>query len=178
MLAVASSHFSKWQKIHDHDSRQYLKKAFCSLQSRLKDPSLVYEEGTIVAMLSLLSYEVGIQFPFFFLGKIQAADPLQIFNGASGWVPHYNGIMGWLSARGNCSDLNPFIKTWVGMVDTQKALNLGGSTTPEVQKWLESSISWTGNCNAIDPFFGCSARLPRLMVYHKQSKLMDLLSID
>ncbi|EXJ72491.1 uncharacterized protein A1O5_04996 [Cladophialophora psammophila CBS 110553] len=152
ILAVASSHYSKWQKIQDRESLRYLKKALSSLQSRLKDPALVYQESTIVAMLSLMSYE--------------------IFNGAAGWAPHYQGVLGWLAARGNCSDLNSFLKTWISMIDTQKALNLGGSTTAEVQRWLESGNSWTSNCNTIDPFFGCSVRLPRLMA--AAAKLFDI----
>lgn len=58
ILAVAASHYSKWQRVEDRDSRQYLRKAFASLQARLKNPKLIYEESTMVAMLSLLSYEV------------------------------------------------------------------------------------------------------------------------
>lgn len=58
MLAVAASHYSKWQRTEDRESRPYLRKAFAFLQSRLRDPRLVYEETTIVAMLTLLSYEV------------------------------------------------------------------------------------------------------------------------
>jgi len=58
ILALAASHYSKWQSREDRESRQYLRKAFASLQSRLKDPKLVYEENTVVAMLSLLTYEV------------------------------------------------------------------------------------------------------------------------
>ncbi|KAL2394090.1 hypothetical protein ABEF93_003387 [Exophiala dermatitidis] len=153
ILAVAASHYSKWQRREDRESRHYLRKAFASLQSRLKYSKLVYEENTVVAMLSLLSYE--------------------IFNGTKGWAAHYQGIRGWLSARGNSSDLNPFIKTWFAMIETQKALNIGGCTTPEVQSWIDSSATWTDGANAsIDPFFGCSVRLPRLMA--AAAKLYDL----
>lgn len=88
----------------------------------------------------------------------------QIFNGSTRWLPHYHGILGWLAARGDCSDLNPFIKTWISMVDTQRALNLGGCVTPEVERWLESGALWMDDTDAIDPFFGCSVRLPKLMV--------------
>ncbi|KAJ9493651.1 hypothetical protein LTR96_011007 [Exophiala xenobiotica] len=151
MLAVSSSHHSKWRKSNDSESRQYLRKAFRSLQERLKDQSLVYEETMLVAMLSLLSYE--------------------IFNGSTRWLPHYHGILGWLAARGDCSDLNPFIKTWISMVDTQRALNLGGCVTPEVERWLESGALWMDDTDAIDPFFGCSVRLPKLMAV--AAKLYD-----
>lgn len=58
------------------------------------------------------------------------------------------------------------------MVDTQKALNIGGCTTPEVQRWLDSGSSWTGGDDAIDPFFGCSVRLPRLMVRHSREHVL------
>lgn len=50
------------------------------------------------------------------------------------------------------------------MVDTQKGMNLGGPIAPEVERWLDSGASWTDGSVAIDPFFGCSVRLPRLMV--------------
>lgn len=58
MLAVAASHYSKWQKTQDTESRPYLRKALLHLQARLKDPRLIYTEGTVVAMLLLVSYEV------------------------------------------------------------------------------------------------------------------------
>lgn len=74
--------------------------------------------------------------------------------------------MGWISARGDCSDIHPFFKSWIAMVETQKALNLGGDLNPEVQRWLKSGLTWTQRGSAIDPFFGCSAALPPLMVSH------------
>lgn len=164
MLAVSASHYSKWQKSIDRESRQYLCKAFMSLQERLNDRSLVYHETTIVAMLSILSYEVMLKSSPTSLAECLADNTAQIFNGSTGWLPHYNGILGWLAARGDCSDLNPFIKTWIAMIDTQKALNLGGRPTPEIERWLESGTNWTDRIDAIDPFFGCSVRLPKLMV--------------
>lgn len=56
-LAVAASHYSKWQTAEDQ-GRTYLTKAFTSLRDRLRDPKVVYTENTISAMLSLMSYEV------------------------------------------------------------------------------------------------------------------------
>ncbi|KAK5310910.1 hypothetical protein LTR93_011892 [Exophiala xenobiotica] len=49
------------------------------------------------------------------------------------------------------------------MVDTQRSLNLGGTTIPEAQRWLDSGGNWIDQGSTIDPFFGCSVRLPRLL---------------
>ncbi|KAJ9493672.1 hypothetical protein LTR96_011029 [Exophiala xenobiotica] len=49
------------------------------------------------------------------------------------------------------------------MVDTQRSLILGGTTIPEVQRWLDSGGNWINQGSTIDPFFGCSVRLPRLL---------------
>lgn len=143
MLAVAASHYAKWHVGRGSEAAKYLKPAFSALHARLQDPKLVYNENTAAAMLSLLSYE--------------------IFNGSTTWPIHYAGLCGWLAARGDSSDLQPFIKTWIAMIDTQRSLNLGGTTIPEVQRWLDSGSHWVTRESAIDPFFGCSVRLPRLM---------------
>lgn len=58
MLAVASSHHSKWRQNSKGEPRAHLRKAIVSLQERLKSQNLVYEETTITAMLTLLSFEV------------------------------------------------------------------------------------------------------------------------
>lgn len=143
ILAVAVSHYAKWHAQRRREAGQYLRPAFLALHARLQDLKLVYSENTVAAMLSLLSYE--------------------IFNGSSTWPTHYEGICGWLAARGDSSDLQPFIKTWIAMIDTQRSLNLGKTTMPEVQRWLDSGQHWLSNECAIDPFFGCSVRLPKLM---------------
>lgn len=57
------------------------------------------------------------------------------------------------------------------MIDTQRALNIGGGVTTQIQLWLDSSASWVDQAEKpiIDPFFGCSVRLPRLMVGSRPS---------
>lgn len=111
--------------------------------------------------------------------SVFALTKFQIFNGTSGWASHYQGLLGWLSARGACSDLNPFIKTWFAMVETQKALNVGGRPIPEVQCWIDSSTAWINGGNvSIDPFFGCSVRLPQLMVRISDNAPINAATLD
>lgn len=50
------------------------------------------------------------------------------------------------------------------MIDTQAAMNLGQDSISEVEKWLDKTEWEIGNDPVIDPLFGCSTRLPRLMV--------------
>ncbi|GME33803.1 hypothetical protein GTA08_BOTSDO12866 [Neofusicoccum parvum] len=45
------------------------------------------------------------------------------------------------------------------MIETQMAMNIGECLLPEIEPWLD-----VGHTHAIDPFFGCSVLLPKLMV--------------
>lgn len=50
------------------------------------------------------------------------------------------------------------------MVDTQSAMNLGVNSLTQVESWVDASSQWESDRDFIDPFFGCSTKLPRLMV--------------
>ncbi|KAH8894013.1 hypothetical protein GQ53DRAFT_821134 [Thozetella sp. PMI_491] len=137
MLAVAASHHGRWQNTTETVSRKYLRAAIKGLSDRLSRPELVSSPVTLAAMLCLVSFEV--------------------FSGSIRWRAHYDAIRGWVHSRGDCSDLDPFLKTWVCMLDTQCALNEGSPAMAELESWME------GHDNSIDAFFGCSAKLPKLM---------------
>lgn len=73
VLAVAASHYTKWQRTEDRDSRIYLAKAFTALRERLSQPRLVYTESTVSTMLSLMSYEAsGKEITYLLLADISA----------------------------------------------------------------------------------------------------------
>lgn len=97
----------------------------------------------------------------------------QVFNNSRKWRVHHNAISGWIRNRPDNADINPFLKTWIAMVDTQSALNLGAQTLPAVDKWLESCQHWEKTQNTVDPFFGCSVQLPRLMVSCVRSLILQ-----
>ncbi|KAI1083678.1 fungal-specific transcription factor domain-containing protein [Whalleya microplaca] len=140
-LAVAASHYSRWQHTRDDVSRKYLRAAAKSLRDRCSKPELINTPATLASMLLLVTFEV--------------------FSGTSRWKGHYDAIRGWVRSRGDCSDLDPFLKTWICLIDTQCALNMGLPVMTELQSWIESGK--IGEKDEIDALFGCSARLPRLM---------------
>lgn len=86
---------------------------------------------------------------------------MQVFLGSSRWRGHYDAIREWVRSRGDCSDLDSFLLNWVCLIDTQSAINLGTSTMPELEAWMDST---SDQGDIVDVLFGCSARLPRLMV--------------
>ncbi|KAK3322791.1 fungal-specific transcription factor domain-containing protein [Apodospora peruviana] len=145
ILAVAASHHSRWQHTADKASRRYLGQAAKALRDRFSTPNLVHDQVTLASMLHLVSFEV--------------------FSGSSRWRGHYDAIRGWIRSRGNCADLDPFLKTWVCLLDTQSALNLGEPAMPELEPWLalDDSTAGTGENQYVDALFGCSSRLPKLM---------------
>lgn len=143
-LAVAASHHSRWQHTTDTSSRRYLRASCRSLRDRFADQNLISQPVTLACMLLLVTYEV--------------------FSGSSRWTGHYDAIKGWVRSRGDCSDLDAFLKNWVCLIDTQSALNLGTSTMPELEVWMDAN---SGRGATVDALFGCSARLPKLMVFNK-----------
>ncbi|KAJ6186516.1 fungal-specific transcription factor domain-containing protein [Penicillium mononematosum] len=149
LLAVAASHYSRWQQINDTSSRKYLQAASKALKDRFSNVALRKGQETLAAMLLLVSYEV--------------------FSGSSRWSGHYNAIRGFIKSRGDCSDLNPFLKTWVCLIGTQCALNLGSPAMDELESWMgfEEGVS-SDQGHLIDALFGCSAKLPRLMVLTRE----------
>ncbi|KAH6670989.1 fungal-specific transcription factor domain-containing protein [Plectosphaerella plurivora] len=138
-LAVAASHHSRWQHTVDLSSRKYLRASCTSLRDRFADPELIRQPATLASMLFLATYEV-------FLGSVR-------------WRGHYDAIREWVRSRGDCSDVDSFLLNWVCLLDTQSAINLGTSSMPELDPWMDSSTQG----NTVDVLFGCSARLPRLM---------------
>ena len=144
VLAVAASHHSRWQHTADKASRKYLRAAARALRDRFATPSLVHSQVTLASMLLLVTFEV--------------------FSGSSRWKGHYDAIRGWIRSRGDCSDLDPFLKTWVCLLDTQSALNLGEPAMPELESWLDMAVDAAGQQEYVDALFGCSSKLPKLMV--------------
>ncbi|KAB5563498.1 fungal-specific transcription factor domain-containing protein, partial [Coniochaeta sp. 2T2.1] len=143
VLAVAASHHSRWQHTADTASRKYLGAAAKALRDRFLTPSLVHSQVTLASMLLLVSFEV--------------------FSGSSRWKGHYDAIRGWIRSRGDCSDLDPFLKTWVCLLDTQSALNTDEPAMPELESWLDMAVNTAGQEETVDALFGCSSRLPKLM---------------
>ncbi|KPM41935.1 hypothetical protein AK830_g4619 [Neonectria ditissima] len=142
-MAVAESHYSRWQHTSDVTSRKYLRAAAKALRNRFTTPALVHSPATLASMLLFVSYEV--------------------FAGSSRWKGHYDAIKGWIRSRGDCSDLDPFLKTWVCLLDTQSALNTGSPAMPELESWLAGTIDGTNQEESVDALFGCSSKLPKLM---------------
>ncbi|KAH7123275.1 C6 transcription factor [Dactylonectria estremocensis] len=142
-MAVAASHYSRWQHTSDLTSRKYLRAAAKALRTRFSTPNLVHSPVTLASMLLFVSYEV--------------------FAGSSRWEGHYDAIKGWIRSRGDCSDLDPFLKTWVCLLDTQSALNMGCSAMPELEAWLDETIESITQEQSVDALFGCSSKLPKLM---------------
>ncbi|KAF7524469.1 hypothetical protein PCG10_005729 [Penicillium crustosum] len=142
-LAVAASHHSRWQRKPDTVSRKYLRAASKALRERFMSPNSIHDPVTLASMLLLVSFEV--------------------FSGSSRWKGHYDAIRGWIRSRGDCSDIEPFLKTWVCLIDTQTALNLGQPAMPELESWLDVTAEPASQGEFVDALFGCSARLPKLM---------------
>lgn len=143
-LAVAASHHSRWQHTTDVVSRRYLRAASTALRDRFSKPEHIHSEVTLAAMLLLVTFEV--------------------FSGSSRWKGHYDAIRGWIRSRGSCADLDPFLKTWVCLVDTQSSLNMGNAAMAELEPWLDVQKEGIGQETYIDALFGCSSRLLKSMV--------------
>ncbi|KAE9582887.1 hypothetical protein CGMCC3_g1224 [Colletotrichum fructicola] len=144
-LAVASSHHSRWQQRSDKDSRRYLRAAAAALKGRFGNSSDLNSPVTLTIMLLLVSFEV--------------------FSGTPRWRGHFDAIRGWIRSRGDHSDLDPFLKTWVCLIETQCALNVGLPVMQEVESWIDlcPNSSDVAQNDSIDALFGCSSRLPKLM---------------
>ncbi|KAF0324940.1 C6 transcription factor [Colletotrichum asianum] len=136
---------SRWQQISDKDSRRYLRAAAAALKGRFGNSSDLNSPVTLTIMLLLVSFEV--------------------FSGTPRWRGHFDAIPGWIRSRGDHSDLDPFLKTWVCLIETQCALNVGLPDMQEVESWIDlcPNISDTGPDDSIDALFGCSSKLPKLM---------------
>ncbi|VUC23385.1 unnamed protein product [Clonostachys rosea] len=139
-LAVAASHHSRWQQKTDDVSQKYLRASCKDLKQRFTNPKLTHSTVTLATMLLLSTYEV--------------------FLGSDRWKGHLQAIHGWIRSRGDCSDLDPFLKDWVCMLEVQASLSLGTATIPDLDPWMEASVD---RKETIDALFGCSVRLPKLM---------------
>lgn len=60
VLAVAASHYSRWQKTTDMVSRKYRRAALQALRDRFNQPELIQSPTTLACMLALVTYEVSI----------------------------------------------------------------------------------------------------------------------
>ncbi|KAJ3502774.1 hypothetical protein NM208_g16655 [Fusarium decemcellulare] len=143
ILAVASSHHSRWQGVQDTDSRAYLRASTAALARRFRQPQLISTPTTLASMLILVSFEV--------------------FSGSNRWQTHYNAIHGWVKSRGQDCDLSPFLKAWVCLLDTQYSLNFGKPGISGLEAWLDEPPDMEQAGDTIDVLFGCSTKLPRLM---------------
>ncbi|CAI6088097.1 unnamed protein product [Clonostachys chloroleuca] len=130
----------QWQQLTNNDALKYLRAPCQSLKQRLVDRKLVHSNVTLASMLLLVTYEV--------------------FAGTDRWKRHLLAIHGWIRSRGDCSDLDPFLKNWVCMLDIQAALSLGIAAIPELDPWMEATAD---HKLTIDALFGCSVRLPKLL---------------
>ncbi|KAJ5382633.1 fungal-specific transcription factor domain-containing protein [Penicillium concentricum] len=139
-LAVAASHHSRWQHTADETSQKYLRASCKALKQRFTNPTLINDPETLASMLLLTTYEV--------------------FAGSSRWKNHHDAIRSWIRSRGDCAGLDPFLKNWVCLLDTQSSLNLGTATMPELDSWMDAT---TDQRETVDTLFGCSAKLPKLM---------------
>ncbi|KAH9214555.1 fungal-specific transcription factor domain-containing protein [Leptodontidium sp. 2 PMI_412] len=148
ILAVAAAHLSKWQQVEDTESHKYLRRALVQLQEVLGDPESAVKESTLGTILFLASYEV--------------------FNGTNKWKQHFKAVGGWLKLKSDTTNLSSFLKTWICMIDTQAALNIGQCSIPEVEEWLNTEAEQRNNQHAIDPLLGCSRKLPKLMAIISQ----------
>ncbi|KAF1843689.1 uncharacterized protein K460DRAFT_149581 [Cucurbitaria berberidis CBS 394.84] len=144
IMAIAAAHESKTMQTVDTLSGKYLRTAMLRLQQILSNPITATKDSTLGTMLCLVTYE--------------------IFNGSPRWRSHYAGVSSWLKMRGDCTDLNPFMKGWISMADTQSGLNMGTAIIPEVEDWLSSMDDSGSGQPIIDPILGCSSRMPKLML--------------
>ncbi|KAM3542983.1 hypothetical protein ARSEF1564_004121 [Beauveria bassiana] len=142
-IAVAASHYSRWQHTADTVSRKYHRAASKALRDRFIAGNNIHRQDILATMLLLVSFEV--------------------FSGSSRWKEHYNAIRGWIRSRGDCSDLDPFLKTWVCLLDTQSSLNLGQPAMPELMSWLDVPANSEEQGDCVDALFGCSPKLVKLM---------------
>ncbi|KAM3528737.1 hypothetical protein MY4038_005742 [Beauveria bassiana] len=142
-IAVAASHYSRWQHTADTVSRKYHRAASKALRDRFIAGNNIHRQDILATMLLLVSFEV--------------------FSGSSRWKEHYNAIRGWIRSRGDCSDLDPFLKTWVCLLDTQSSLNLGQPAMPELMSWLDVPANSEEQGDCVDALFGCSSKLVKLM---------------
>ncbi|OAA47998.1 hypothetical protein BBO_02267 [Beauveria brongniartii RCEF 3172] len=143
-IAVAASHYSRWQHTADTVSRRYHRAASKALRDRFIAGNNIHRQDILATMLLLVSFEV--------------------FSGSSRWKEHYNAIRGWIRSRGDCSDLDPFLKTWVCLLDTQSSLNLGQPAMPELMSWLDVPANSEEQGDCVDALFGCSSKLVKLML--------------
>ncbi|TQV95291.1 C6 transcription factor [Cordyceps javanica] len=142
-IAVAASHYSRWQHTPDTVSRKYHRAAAKALHDRFMARNNIHRQDILATMLLLVSFEV--------------------FSGSSRWKEHFDAIRGWIRSRGNCSDLDPFLKTWVCLLDTQSSLNLGQPAMLELMPWLDATTDASPQNESVDALFGCSSKLVKLM---------------
>lgn len=60
LLAWSESHYCRWQRKEDTQSKTQLRRSFEHLQQRLVDPQLARSEVTLMTMIVLLVYDVYI----------------------------------------------------------------------------------------------------------------------
>ncbi|KAJ5109286.1 hypothetical protein N7456_005961 [Penicillium angulare] len=139
MLAVAASHYSRWQNTTDVESQNYLKNSISGLQEKIRIPAKAREPTTILCMLLLVTHEI-------FAGSIRC-------------IEHYNAIRRWVESQ-DCSNISPFVKTWICMLDIQSALNTGNPILRELHGWLNEPFTPADEETVfIDPLFGCRVDL-------------------
>jgi hypothetical protein len=164
LLAVAASHYGRWQRTTETASRRYRRHALEALQTRFSQPDLIQSPVTLACMLALVTYEVLKDLSMPSVMRCSLMTDKQVFSGSSRWRGHHEAIRGWVRARGDCSNLDPFLKAWICLIDTQSALNIGVPAMPEIRQWLADEQMPAGTEDSIDALFGCSSKLPQLMV--------------
>lgn len=89
----------------------------------------------------------------------------QAFSGGDRWKYHYSGVTSWLRARGTYNDISPFLLSWVSMSATQTALHWGMNSMGSFPDTLfESTSPPEASGHFVDPLYGCSVELPKLMI--------------
>jgi hypothetical protein len=104
--------------------------------------------------------------PFLSLNYV-ANFAVQAFSGGDRWKYHYCGVTSWLRARGTHADISPFLLSWVCMSATQTALHWGTTASGSFPNKLFESESESAPKRSgafVDPLYGCSVDLPKLMI--------------
>ncbi|KAH7224239.1 fungal-specific transcription factor domain-containing protein [Fusarium solani] len=161
IMAVSAAHLGRWNRKTDTpldtitSSREYTRRALMELGKRLQDPVLAASESTLATMLNLISIEVG--------------------NGSRQWKHHYEALEGWLRWKGDTSQLDPFLKSWVFMAGFQAALVFREKPSDTITGWLETLRCQPEESpqQVVDPFLGYSVKLPRLLASILQKAQTD-----
>jgi hypothetical protein len=164
ILAMGSGHLARLRKQSDDGSPLYYSRALRSLGKSLRDPAKVEQESTLATMLCLAAYDV--RYPSHALESRLKSNQLQLFNNESGrWKHHFNGVTSWVESYGVSSELSPFLKTWITLMNSQMTLAHGDCPIPLARNWARNLHSGSVQSHGvIDPLFACTVELPNLMV--------------